>query len=76
MPRLKANARQVIAVLERHGFVLHRHDGTSHRRYRGIVDGKVRYVDVAIHGMNVDIPTGTLNSIVRQSGLPKKLFRR
>jgi predicted RNA binding protein YcfA (HicA-like mRNA interferase family) len=57
-----------------HGFLLHRHDGTSHRRYRGVVNGKVMFVDVAVHNLSDDIPIGTLSSIVRQSGLPKRLF--
>jgi hypothetical protein len=42
-----------------HGFLLHRHDGTSHRRYRGVVNGKVMFVDVAVHNLSDDIPIGT-----------------
>ncbi|WP_080582759.1 type II toxin-antitoxin system HicA family toxin [Sinorhizobium fredii] len=76
MPRLKCTGYDVIAILEARGFILHRHDGTSHRRYRGVVDGNVKYVDVAVHNLSDDIPVGTLGSIVRQSGLPKKLFRK
>lgn len=76
MPRLKATGKQVIEILLANGFALHRHDGGSHRRYRGIVNGEVRFVDVAVHNLNDNIITGTLNSIVRQSGLPKRLFRR
>ena len=76
MPRLKCTFRQFIAILEANGFVLHRHDGTSHRRYRREHKGTVYFVDVAPHNLNDQIRTGTLNSMIRQSGLPKSLFRR
>jgi predicted RNA binding protein YcfA (HicA-like mRNA interferase family) len=66
----------VIDILLAHGFVLHRHDGTSHRRFRGEVEGKIMFVDVAVHSLGGDIPVGTLTSIVRQSGLPKRLFMK
>ena len=67
--------RDVITVLENNGFVLHRQGAGSHRRYRGVVDGEVRLVDVAPHSLNDDVAKGTLGSIIRQSGLPKNLFR-
>ena len=34
------------------------------------------FVDLAVHNLNDDIPIGTLQSIIRQSGLPKALFRK
>lgn len=67
--------RQFIQIIELEGFHLHRHGATSHRRYRGVVLEEVRYVDVTPHSMNDDIPKGTLASMIRQSGLPKRLFR-
>ena len=76
MPRLKCNFGEFIQIIERHGFLLHRHDATSHRRYRGVVDGEVRFVDIAPHSAKDDVPTGTLQSIIRQSGLSKTLFRK
>jgi len=76
LPRLSCNYRQFLEILERHGFVLIRHDASSHRRYRGVVDGHVRFVDLAPHQWSDDIPLGTLQSMIRQSGLPKALFRR
>ncbi|HYS48318.1 MAG TPA: type II toxin-antitoxin system HicA family toxin [Xanthobacteraceae bacterium] len=76
MPQLKCTFREFIAIIERHGFVLHRHGATSHRRYRGVVHGAVRFVDVAFHNSNDDIAPGTLKSMIRQSGLPKSLFRK
>lgn len=76
MPRLKCTGRDVIAILLAHGFELLHHDGSSHRRYRGMVGGQVRFVDVAVHNLNDEIAVGTLSSIVRQSGLSKALFRK
>ena len=76
MPRLKCTFRQFIDIIEMHGFVEHRHGATSHRRFRGAVGGRVRLVTVAYHGINDDILPKTLDSMIRQSGLPKVLFRR
>jgi predicted RNA binding protein YcfA (HicA-like mRNA interferase family) len=76
VPRLKCTGKAVIDILFVHGFVLHRHDGTSHRRFRAEVNGKIMFVDVAVHNLSDDIPGGTLASIVRQFGLPKKLFMK
>jgi predicted RNA binding protein YcfA (HicA-like mRNA interferase family) len=66
--------RDFISILESQGFELHRQRG-SHRTYRGLVQGSVRMVVVACHRESDDIKPGTLSSMVRQSGLPKKLFR-
>lgn len=74
MPRLICTYEDVLRIIEAHGFVLIRHDGTNHRRYRGIVENEVRFVDLSPHRWGDMIPTGTLQSIIRQSGLPKKLF--
>lgn len=79
MPRLKATYQQVLDILLAHGFELLRHDGGSHRRYRWQDpedESVVQYVDLAPHQWSDDVPTGTLKSIIRQSGLPKALFRR
>jgi len=65
-----------LKIIERYGFVEIRHGATSHRRYRGVIDGEVRFVDWAPHNLNSEIPVGTLQSMIRQSGLPKKLFRK
>jgi len=74
LPRLKCTFREFLAIIEQRGFVLHRHGATSHRRYRGVVDGTVRFVDVAFHSAADEIAPGTLRSMIRQSGLPKSLF--
>ncbi|MCH9000612.1 MAG: type II toxin-antitoxin system HicA family toxin [Proteobacteria bacterium] len=66
--------RDLIRLLEKQGFELDRQSGNS-RIYKGIVGGKVRLVSVHYHRGSDDIKPGTLNSMIRQSGLPKKLFR-
>ena len=67
--------REFIAIIEDHGFRLHRQGATSHAIYRGTVNGKVEQVIVAGSG-GEDIKPKTLASMIRQSGLPKKLFRK
>jgi predicted RNA binding protein YcfA (HicA-like mRNA interferase family) len=66
--------RDFIAILERHGFVMVRQSG-SHRTYKGHAGGQTHMVVVAHHGEGGDIRPGTLASMIRQSGLPRKLFR-
>jgi predicted RNA binding protein YcfA (HicA-like mRNA interferase family) len=65
-----------LKIIESNGFVEIRHGATSHRRYRGVVNGEVKFVDWSPHNPNSEIPTGTLQSMIRQSGLSKKLFRK
>lgn len=67
--------RDFIRIIEKHGFVLHRQSGTSHRVYRGMIDGKTHFVTVACTRESDDIKQGTLSSMIRQSGLLKRLFR-
>jgi len=76
LPRLKCTFREFIAIVEEHGFVEIRHASGSHRRYRGVIDGDVRMVTIAYHNIGDDILPGTLESMIRQSGLPKALFRK
>ena len=76
MPRLKCTFAEVLAILEAHGFALLRHEGTSHRRYRAEIAGVVYLVDLCPHNWNDDVPIGTLQAIIRQSGIPKKKFRK
>ena len=75
MPRLTCTFQDVIDILSSNGFVLIRHDGTSHRQYRGMIEGRVRMVTVAGKPSG-EVAIGTLQSMIRQSGLPKHLFRR
>jgi predicted RNA binding protein YcfA (HicA-like mRNA interferase family) len=66
--------RDFIRVLENHSFELARQRG-SHRTYKGQVGGHTRVVVVACHHESDDIKPGTLSSMIRQSGLPRQLFR-
>ncbi|MFG1219502.1 type II toxin-antitoxin system HicA family toxin [Xanthobacter flavus] len=75
MPRLKCTFREFIEVLLAAGFEEIRQEG-SHRRYRGVVNSEVRLVTVAYHNIGDDILLRTLESMIRQSGLPKKSFRK
>ena len=76
MPRLGCTYRQFLEIIDAHGFVLVRHGATSHRRYRGTVNGEVRLVDLSPHSWSDEVPLGTLNATIRQSGLSKRLFQR
>ena len=67
--------RDLVAILRQNGFELARHKGTSHRRYRGIVNGKTMLVTIAFHRESDEVLRETLASIIRQSGLPKKAFK-
>jgi predicted RNA binding protein YcfA (HicA-like mRNA interferase family) len=75
LPRLKCTYREFIAIIEQHGFVVHRKGATSHVQYRGIVAGKVKIVTVSGYG-GQEICPDTLRSMIRQCDLPKKLFRK
>ena len=76
MPRLKCTFREFIAIIEAHGFVEIRHEGGSHRRYRAVLGGRAHSVTVAYHAIGDEILPDTLASMIRQSGLPKALFRK
>ena len=66
--------RDVIRILKSNGFELDRTRG-SHRQFEGIIGGKRRLVTVSDKD-NQDVKPGTLMSIRRQSGLPRKAFRQ
>jgi predicted RNA binding protein YcfA (HicA-like mRNA interferase family) len=66
--------RDFIRILEVHGFELARQRG-SHRTYKRTVGRQPHVVVVACHRESDEIKPGTLSSMIRQSGLPKKLFR-
>jgi len=72
VPRLKCTFLDFIAILEQHQFKCVRQEG-SHRQYR---DPYGNLVTVAYHNINVEISPKTLESMIRQSGLSKKLFRK
>ena len=74
MPRLNCTYEEFRLIIEAQGFEMIRHSSGSLCRFRGVVDGVVRLVDWSTHRTNNEIPIGTLQSMIRQSGLPKKLF--
>jgi len=75
VPRLKCTFRDFIDILESARFEVVRTEAT-HRRYVGVVDKKTCNVTVAFHSINDVIRPDTLASMIRQSGLPKRLFRK
>ena len=75
MSRLRLTFREFTNIIESHGFVLERQEG-SHKHYRCGEGPVVRLVTVAGHrGIDV-IKPGTLTSMIRQSGLSKAAFRK
>lgn len=77
MPRLNCTFEGFREIIESEGFVLLRHEGGNHRRYRGEVGGQVRFVDIDPHpSWRANIGYDLLCNMIRQSGLPKKLFRK
>ena len=72
MPKLRRlSGAQVRAILEAHGFVLARHDGTSHMIMQKTTDSGTLTVVVPAHKT---LKTGTLSGIIRQSGLGRGPF--
>jgi predicted RNA binding protein YcfA (HicA-like mRNA interferase family) len=69
------NFRDFIKILEANGFKMVRQE-SSHRRYRGLVGGDVKFVTVAYHQITDNILPKTFASMIRQSGLSKKLFQQ
>jgi predicted RNA binding protein YcfA (HicA-like mRNA interferase family) len=66
---MPCKAREVLAKLQRAGFVVRRQSG-SHVVLRH-QDGRQTYV--AMH--TGDVPTGTFRSILKQAGLTEEEFR-
>lgn len=66
--------RAFIKILEEHRFVCIRQKST-HRHYEGFVKGERRLVTADFNHAGEDIMRHNLASMIRQSGLPKKLFR-
>ena len=61
--------RKIIKMLKNDGWYLHRTKG-SHRQFKHL--NKTGIVTVA-GKQNLDLPPGTLNSILKQSGLKKEI---
>jgi predicted RNA binding protein YcfA (HicA-like mRNA interferase family) len=64
------SGREVCAILERHGFAQVRQRG-SHIIMQRATDGSTTTVPVPDHK---EVRTGTLRSIIRQSGVPRAEF--
>jgi predicted RNA binding protein YcfA (HicA-like mRNA interferase family) len=76
VPRLKCTFREFIEIIRSHGFVLHREGRGSHAIWRRQAGAEVYLVTVAAHHLGDEILPATLNAMIRQSGLPKSLFRK
>lgn len=72
MPNL--TFREFLKVIEANGFVLDRQKG-SHKVYLNRSASTLRLVVVAVHREADHIKPGTLASMIRQTGLPKRLFK-
>ena len=64
------SGKEVCAILERHGFLEVRQRG-SHVVMQKRLPGATLTVPVPVH---TELRTGTLQSIIRQSGLPRSEF--
>jgi predicted RNA binding protein YcfA (HicA-like mRNA interferase family) len=67
--------RDFIKIIEANGFAFARFKDTHHF-YRGIVDGRLETVNCDYNHLGDDIPPRNLASMIRQSKLPKRLFRQ
>ncbi len=68
------NFRAFIRILRANGFTEVRVKG-DHHQFEGYVGGKRKMVTVAYSRSGDDIMKKNLGSMIRQSGLDKKLFR-
>ncbi len=70
LPVLKP--KRIVRALERAGFYIH-HSSGSHVQMKHSDKPELR-VTIPYH--SIDVPPGTLNSIIRQSGLSREEFLR
>lgn len=67
MPGLHSyTSRELIAILEQHGFTLARSKG-SHRIYKNVATHKMAVVPMHTK----DLPKGTFHAILKQAGIDK-----
>ncbi|MCP5539064.1 MAG: type II toxin-antitoxin system HicA family toxin [Akkermansiaceae bacterium] len=72
MPKLGVfSGKEVCALLSEHGFAQVRTRGSHAVMQKRESDGSTRTVPVPLH---TAVRKGTLNSIIRQSGLDRSLF--
>ena len=67
--------REALDILVSNGFYFKREGKGSHRVYEGNHSGRTWTVILSYSQLGNDIRPNTLRSIIRQSGLPKDLFR-
>lgn len=67
--------RQFIKILGANGFYKLKRTRGSHSYYEGFVGKRRQVVTVAYRQLSEDIRKDNLASMIRQSGLPKKIFR-
>lgn len=73
MPRLVIDQKEFLKILKSNNFYFKRQEG-SHQAWEGFVNGKRMVVSV---DKKFDTYNGwLLNSMIRQSGLPKRIFRK
>jgi predicted RNA binding protein YcfA (HicA-like mRNA interferase family) len=63
------SGKEVIAAMKKIGWVVDRIEGSHHIMEKGGIS-----VTVPVHG-NKDLPTGTLNAILKKSGLKQEANR-
>ena len=68
--------RDVKRILRDNGISFKRYGKGKHEIWEGTYDGKTQIVELSCSQDGDDVPKGTLGNIKRQSGLPKKLFRK
>ena len=66
--------RAFVEILKAHDFTVIRERAT-HKQYEGFVGGVRMLVTVDYSQLSEDISPRNLASMIRQSGLPKRLFR-
>ena len=75
MPKYKPlKYRDVTTILKNLGFQQESGTGSSHQTWVLTRDHISYAVTVAFHGANKEFKRGTLDSMIRQSGFPKKEF--
>lgn len=68
--------RDLDRVLRENGFAVSAGRGKgSHRFYEKHVGDQTYAFSIPFHGSNADLKPGTLSSIIRRSGLDRRLFR-
>ena len=76
MDSCRVKFRQVIEILNEYNITFLRNGKGSHKIYEGTHSGRTWVVVLSYDQLGDDVPKGTLDSIKRQSGIPKRRFRQ